>query len=613
VTEPLSEDPRVQPRVARRQVLLGLGGLAIATPVLRGSGALVTSPDEAGAPAPEQLHLQFGADATHEMAVSWAAPRRVARPVVRLGAPGQGLGTQIEAEERVYTEALTGEIVFTYHAVLPRLSADTRYDYEVAHRGAPPLAGSFRTAPDGRSKGFRFTSFGDQGIPATVGRGMGPATPNAGYIVDAVDRLDPLFHLINGDLSYANVGDAPVQTWQSFFVNNQRSARNRPWMPCVGNHENEVGNGPAGHLAYQTRFMLPDNGSREFAGNWYAFTVGPIRVISINNDDVCVQDGGFSFYRRDNIADYRTKGCDPYIRGYSNGAQKQWLERMLRAASEDPAIDWIIVCMHQVAMSSAHFNGADLGVRREFLPLFDAYGVDLVVAGHEHHFERTFPVKGVADSSLLTPAPQATDAGVIDTTKGAVHMIIGGGGHPVTTPPPAFDHPHDGVVTYDVGPGDPLNPRVSLTTVEPAPWSAYRDLQRPYGFAAFDFEPHAPGGHTEITVTHYGAGLGSPHYSELDRFTLRKPRGLPELVGHLRHQFELALLGVLADVIRPDGDRGETTLGGKAEPLAADMARGLLDTRAEFVARFQFGPLARYQAEHDPLVVGHLRQRVEGT
>jgi hypothetical protein len=513
---------------SRREVLRGLGGvggLAVAAPLLtRAAPALVISPDEAGTPPPEQLHLQFGADAAHEMAVSWATPRRVARPVVRLGRPGHGLGTEIEAEERVYTEALTGEMVFTYHAVLPGLSPDTRYDYAAAHRGAAPLTGSFRTAPAGRSRRFRFTSFGDQSIPAKVGGGAGPATPNAGYIVDAVDRLDPLFHLLNGDLCYANVSDDPVATWRAFFANNQRSARNRPWMPCLGNHENEVGNGPEGHLAYRTRFTLPDNGSPEFAGNWYAFTAGPVRVISISNDDVCLHEGGFSFFRRDNVPHYRAKGYDPYIHGYSHGQQKRWLKQTLRAASEDQAIDWIVVCMHQPAMSSAHFNGGDLGIRREFLPLFDAYGVDLVLAGHEHHFERTFPVKGVLPgSSLLTPAPQDIgNAAVIDATKGAVHMTIGGGGHPVITPPKAFDAPHDGVVVYDIGPGDPLNFHPSRLTTEPAPWSAYRDLRRPYGFAAFDVEPHAPGGHTEITVTHYGAGLGSSDYRELDRFVLRK-------------------------------------------------------------------------------------------
>jgi hypothetical protein len=516
-------------KMARRQVLRGIAGLAVAAPVLGSAGIaseLVRTPDVAGAPLPEQLHLQFGSDAAHQMVVSWAAPAPVWRPGVRLGKPGHGLGLQVPAQEKVYTDALTGQMVFTYHAELPRLDADTAYYYEVVHEGAPqPVAGSFRTAPEGRSKGFRFTSFGDQTIPAKVGLGLGPYTPNAGYIVDAVERLDPLFHLLNGDLCYANVSDLPIDTWSSFFGNNQRSAKNRPWMPAMGNHETEVGNGPEGFLSYQTRFQLPDNGTPEFHGNWYAFTVGPIRVISIHNDDVCLQDGGFSAYRRDNISGYTAKGYDPYVRGYSRGAQKRWLERTLHDAKHDDEIDWVIVCMHQVAMSSAHFNGADLGIRKEFLPLFDTYGVDLVVAGHEHHFERTFPVRGVLPgSSLLTPAPQATDASVIDTRKGAVHMIIGGGGHDGPTPGSAFDAQRDGVLIYDVGPGDPRHQRASKTTTEPAPWSAYRDLKTPYGFASFDFDPGHPGAHTSITVTHYGAALGSPAYTPLDTFTLRKPR-----------------------------------------------------------------------------------------
>jgi hypothetical protein len=81
------------------------------------------------------------------------------------------------------------------------------------------VAGTFRPRPRprgrGRGKGFRFTSFGDHSIPAPVGRGLGPHTPNAGYVVDAVNALDPLFHLMNGDLSYANISDAPLATWAS--------------------------------------------------------------------------------------------------------------------------------------------------------------------------------------------------------------------------------------------------------------------------------------------------------------------------------------------------------------------------------------------------------------
>ena len=142
----------------------------------------------------------------------------------------------------------------------------------------------------------------------------------------------------------------------------------------------------------------------------------------------CYQDGGNS-----------------YVRGYSEGAQKAWLEKELAAARSNHDIDWIVVCMHQVAVSTADkFNGADLGIREEWVPLFDRYGVDLVVCGHEHHYERSHPIRGQEANATLTPVPAATATDVIDTTKGTVHMVIGGGGTSVPSNQLFFDPPHAG-------------------------------------------------------------------------------------------------------------------------------------------------------------------------
>ncbi|HUZ55327.1 MAG TPA: metallophosphoesterase family protein [Streptosporangiaceae bacterium] len=500
----------------------------------RNAAPLVHRPDSAGAPAPEQIHLQFGADAASQVAVSWAAPAAVARPRLRVGPAGgaasPAAGSQVQADERVYTDALTGETVFTYHASIGSLEPGTQYAYEVLHDGSPPAAGTFRTGPRGRSGPFRFTSFGDQSVPGPVGLGYGPNSVNARYVVDAVDRLDPLFHLLNGDLCYANASDQPVATWTSYFGNIARSARYRPWMPTPGNHENEAGNGPQGYLSYLTRFDLPGNGTPAFRGNWYAFTAGPVRVLALNNDDVCLQDGGFSGLRRDNAPGYRALGFDPYLHGYSGGLQRQWLERELAAARQDEDIDWIVVFMHQVAMSSAHFNGADLGIRQQWLPLFDTYGVDLVLSGHEHHFERSYPVRGVLPgSSLLTPEPVRRAAGrrrgaaEIDTRYGTVHLTIGGGGHPYQPPARRRHDPHEGIVIAGVGTGSPQVQRRSVIETEPAIWSAYRDQKTPFGFASFDVAPVEPGGMTSITVTYWGAAAGSPAYRPRDRVVLRKP------------------------------------------------------------------------------------------
>jgi hypothetical protein len=67
-------------RVSRRQILLS-GGLAATVPLLasaRPAATLVRRPDVAGAPPPEQVHVQFGADAATQIAVSSRRPRGAA-------------------------------------------------------------------------------------------------------------------------------------------------------------------------------------------------------------------------------------------------------------------------------------------------------------------------------------------------------------------------------------------------------------------------------------------------------------------------------------------------------------------------------------------------------
>ena len=92
---------------SRRQVLVG-GGLAAAAIPLAGKRtgpSLVRSANVAGAPPPEQVHLQFGALAATQVAVSWAAAERVRRPRLRIGrAHGHDFGAELPAQERTYTE-----------------------------------------------------------------------------------------------------------------------------------------------------------------------------------------------------------------------------------------------------------------------------------------------------------------------------------------------------------------------------------------------------------------------------------------------------------------------------------------------------------------------------
>jgi Purple acid Phosphatase, N-terminal domain/Calcineurin-like phosphoesterase len=497
-----------QRQSTRREFLhrLGVVGVTIATGAR--APAIWRRPRHAGAPLPAQLHLQFGTDAAREMVASWTTPEAVSHPRLRLGTPAGGMGTTVPAETRTHIDALSGTEVFTHHAMMRRLEPGTAYVYEVLHDGAAAIAGDFVTAPAGRAS-FRFTSFGDQSTPVA---GDGIASPWAGYVVDQIERLQPLFHLLNGDLCYANISADRVAAWTHFFENDSRSARHRPWMPAAGNHENERGNGPIGYGAHQTRFSLPDSGADpEFRGLWYAFTAGSVRVVSLANDDVCYQDGG-----------------DTYVRGYSGGAQRAWLERTLAAARADPGIDWVVVCMHQTAISSARdANGCDRGIREAFVPLFDRYGVDVVVCGHEHHYERSHPLRG-ADrrSETLQPRAVGTRTDVIDTSAGTVHLVLGAGGTALPSNARLWVPARARVI---VGVGDRgSNGRLLPRYVEEdaTAWSAARDLAHSYGFAAFDVDPgNAPGGVTRLEVTYYNT---APSHTEpatpLERFTLVRRR-----------------------------------------------------------------------------------------
>jgi 3',5'-cyclic AMP phosphodiesterase CpdA len=505
------------------------GGALVAASLLGDRGAeaapsLRDPPDPVATPPVAGLHLQFGADASSEMVVSWHTLQPVDHPRVVLGLLDGKLEQTVEAVAARYTDAKSAQTVYAYHGKLERLRPDTAYLYGAMHDGAEPEFGTFRTSPRGRVP-FTFTSFGDQGTP-TVGRTSVPRTsavpyppfvndnlgsPAAGDTTLGVERVQPLFHLFNGDLCYANLAEDRVRTWWDFWANNSRSARKRPWMPCAGNHENELGNGPIGYRAYQTYFSVPPASGQTLVtrGLWYAFTAGAVRVISIANDDVTYQDGGSS-----------------YVRGYSAGAQKAWLEQELAATRGNRDIDWIVVCMHQVAISTADmFNGADLGIREEWVPLFDQYGVDLVVCGHEHHYERSHPIRGHESNATLTPVPAATDAEMIDTTKGTVHMVIGGGGTSVPSNHLFFAPPQCRVITSVGAPDPKTGRRPPVYVKEMALWSAVRNAAHAYGFAAFTVDPGTGrGGITMMKVTYYDVVGPDGDLAPFETFTLRRPR-----------------------------------------------------------------------------------------
>lgn len=93
----------------------------------------------------------------------------------------------------------------------------------------------------------------------------------------------------------------------------------------------------------------------------YVQNVGPVTVVSLDSNDV-------------------------------DSSQTEWLGRVL--AQAQPGRRWVITVMHHPAFSSGE-HGSEKSVREEWVPLFARYGVNLVLAGHDHNYERTTPQAGV--------------------------------------------------------------------------------------------------------------------------------------------------------------------------------------------------------------------------
>ncbi len=527
----MSTEPRSSEVTRRRALgLLGAAGAgAAAVPLLGNATAAAATRNHpggthpgggvtGGVPPVQGLHLTFGRDPARQMVVSWLTEGAVTGPRVHYGSFDGGYGRAADAETRTYVDGTSGRTVYVHHALLSGLRPGAEYLYSAVHDGATPDSGTFRTAPAGRAP-FVFTSFGDQATPEVT---WSPSTdaglaaldanssPGSKDTVTGVETVAPLFHLMNGDLCYANLDVDRVRTWNNFFTNNTRSARFRPWMPCAGNHEIEKSNGPIGFGAYQTYFELPSTETdAELRGLWYSFDVGGVHFVSLENDDNCLQDGG-----------------DYYVRGYSGGRQLAWLEKDLARARASRDTDWIVVCMHQVMVSSADFNGSDLGLRQVYQPLFDRYGVDLVVCGHEHDYERSLAVRGVVSgSSTLTPNPVSSETDDIDSAHGTVHMVLGGGGVSGTSNQDFFTDGTAKVITSVSATAGSGGKRTSNYTTEEAVWSAVRDSEHPYGFAAFAVDPGTNrGGRTSIHVTYFNVNKPKGDLSVFEQFSMHRQR-----------------------------------------------------------------------------------------
>jgi hypothetical protein len=248
---------------------------------------------------------------------------------------------------------------FQHKHVISGLQPGKMYYYEVVGYGT----GSFRTAPASTATTVKLMAYGDT-------RSTPAAHEQVAGRMRGVYAADPAFQTISLQAGDWVANDTEASWAREWFVSESTYPQMHaiqaevPIIGCRGNHEG-VG------TIYRKYF--PEPYSAEF---YWSFDYGPLHVAVV----------------------------DQYTADTAGSAQYNWLKSDLAASSKP----WKIVLLHAPGWTSGGHSG-NTNVQTVLQPLFNKYGVQMVIGGHNHYYARA----------------------VVD---GIQHLTLGGGGAPLYAP-----------------------------------------------------------------------------------------------------------------------------------------------------------------------------------
>jgi len=266
------------------------------------------------------------------------------------------------------TGTATDPVSTTEHLVtLAGLAANTTYYYSVG-TSAGPLAGDatyfFKTAPaPGTMRPTRVWVLGDSGFADDNQRAVRDA-----YAAFNGSRYTDLIMML-GDNAYPNGTDANYQA--SVFDRFPTFLRQSVLWSTLGNHDGTSADSATQTGPYYEIFTLPRQGEAGGLASgteaYYSFDFGDIHFICLES--------------------FETSRA-------ANGAMMTWLANDIAATAKK----WVIAFWHHPPYSKGSHNSDTetqlIEMRQNANPILEAAGVDLVLAGHSHSYERSYLLDG---------------------------------------------------------------------------------------------------------------------------------------------------------------------------------------------------------------------------
>jgi hypothetical protein len=252
---------------------------------------------------------------------------------------------------------------------------------------------TFRTSPvPGTATNTRIWVVGD------CGRGSATQAAGRDAYYNWMGSHVPDLNLQMGDNAYNSGTDTEYQT--GYWLMYPTIFRKLPQWSCVGNHDANNGDtSPTANWPYYDMFTFPTAGEAGGVASgtehYYSFNYGNIHFISLDS-------------QASSTNTIEANGAD--------GPMAAWLRQDLAANTAT----WTIVFFHHPPYSKGSHNSDTetqmVNMRVRFNPILEAGGVDLVLNGHSHNYERSVLLDGHYGISSTITSAMKLNAGNGSTT-----------------------------------------------------------------------------------------------------------------------------------------------------------------------------------------------------
>lgn len=359
-------------------------------------------PEPTLAPAtdvPDRVLLSWKGDPATAFSVTWrslAGASAVAEIAVAEGGPGFNTSIERVAADTSRLKTNLGEVSM-HAATFAELLPETQYVYRVGSRRTQPLPAETAERVEAHTAEYAWSEwyqvrtaarFSDKVTPLRfvyVGDAQNDLKSHYSRLIREAFREAPrmTFLLSAGDLINRANND---HEWGQWFHAGGFVFATVPHIAIPGNHEYAVDEFAAleeGAEArkqlsrrWAQRFEFPENGPQGATENIYYIDVQGVRIVALDSN------------------------IDPE-------PQARWLEQVL---ANNPN-RWTVVTHHHPIHSTSRGRDNE-ALRAAWQPIYEQYGVDLVLQGHDHSYGRTQPLLAEINVPAGVRVAEASDAPV---------------------------------------------------------------------------------------------------------------------------------------------------------------------------------------------------------